>query len=181
MKKTLAMALSGFQGLGSDDFRERPVDRLGAMAAIQIQRADKSAAESFMASLGVELIAFKFARRLSSRANAEDKLAIVLSWPQWKLKLSPRNRDLVSRWAVEEWAEDFCKPCTGSGISVDSRGVVRGCPECGGTKKRRYSDAERVSALGAAFDKPLSEAHGIIGRAEDLAVRGAKQMLERWT
>lgn len=179
MKEALAGVLGGFQSLGSDDSCERPVDRLGALAAIQIRRADTSAAESFMASLGVELVAFKFAQRSSSRADAEDKLAIILSWPQWKLKLTRLNRTRVACWAIAEWVEDYCKPCTGTGISVDVRGVVRGCPECGGTKKRRYSDAERAKA-GAGYDKAMSQAHGIIGRSEDLAVRGAKRMLERW-
>lgn len=189
MKQALALSLAGFQGLGGDDSRERPVDRVAAAGAIQIRHALEAKFNSELRSLGVDLIAFKFGNRASSKADAEDKLAIAIAhFP--KLRLSAKERTKIAKWAVQEWAIDMCPMCHGAkevpdsrGIEIEGRQPMKPCPPtngCGGTGKRRYSDAERMEALGAQFDRALSEAHGLIGRAEDLAVRAAKEMLERW-
>jgi hypothetical protein len=183
MKYALAAALSGFQGLGSDDSCERPVDRLGAMGIIarQVEQVDEAMEDAALCGIGVDLIAFKFGQREVSRGMAEESLALALAWATWKLpKLSRRECERIAVWAVKEWAEDECEPCTGSGIHIDDLGVVRTCPACAGSKKRRYSDAERMQALAGDYDRALSVAHGIIGRAEDLAVRHGRAMLERW-
>jgi hypothetical protein len=191
MKQSLAGVLSGFQGLGGDDFRERPVDRLAALGAIQIVRGRDAARESTLCSLGVDLIAFKLGHRASSKPDAEDKLSLVLAWTDpegkntWKLRLTAKERDRVAVWAVQEWTVDCCPTCNGSAqipIQQDTDGAqpMKPCPSCDSTGKRRYSDRERIEALGGDFDKAMSTAHGIIGQAEALAVRAAKQMLERW-
>jgi hypothetical protein len=185
MKEALAAVLAGFQGLGSDESRERPVDRLAALGQIQNSYADTTAANSFLASLGVSLISFKYANRPASKQDAEDQLAIALSWKQWNLRLTGKERDKVARQALMEWAIDFCPTCHGR-KEVPEQGQQEGpqrmkpCMSCTSTGKRRYSDHERVEAMGKAFDKAMSVAHGIIGRAEDLSVRAAKDMLERW-
>jgi hypothetical protein len=189
MKQALALSLAGFQGLGHSDSRERPVDRVGAAGAIQIARATEEMQNAFLCSLGVDLIAFKFGNRASSRADAIDRLAIALAWPRLHLHLRPRERTKVAAWTVQEWAIDMCPICHGAkeipdrGVELEGRQPMKPCPPttgCGGTGKRRYSDAERSEALGGNFDKAMAEAHGLIGRAEDLAVRTARQMLERW-
>lgn len=188
MKQTLAMALAGFQGLGSDDFRERPVDRLAAMGVIGRQqgKAQDAARTGALCALGVSLIAFKHGKRESSGPDAEDMLAAILAWETaagkstWGIKTNRQERTRIASWAVREWTDDSCEPCTGSGISVDGRGVVRPCGVCGGAKKRLYSDSERITAMGGAFEKAMAAAHGIIGRAEVLAVQHGKTMLERW-
>lgn len=196
MKGACAAVLAGFQGLGGDDSRERPVDRLAALGVIgreipderngrQIARAAIALQEAHLCSLGVDLIGFKFAHRTTAKKDAEDKLALALAWPQWKLRITSRERDRVAMWTVMEWAVDMCPRCAGASVIPDQahrEGAqpMKPCPECNSTGKRRYSDHERKEALGGVYDKALSVAHGLIGRAEDLAVRGAKTMLERW-
>jgi hypothetical protein len=155
------------------------------LGAIQIARSREAQHQAFLCSLGVDLISFKFANRPSAKQDSEDKLAIALGWAQWKLKLSKRAAHEVSIWTVQEWAIDLCPTCKGAGHIPNQERVegvqpMKPCPSCATTGKRRYSDSERHEALGGPFDKALSVAHGIIGRAEDLAVRQAKTMLERW-
>jgi predicted RNA-binding Zn-ribbon protein involved in translation (DUF1610 family) len=188
MKQILALAMGGFQSLGSDDSCERPVDRLGAMGIVgrMVGRAEDAARNATLCALGVDLIAFKFGKRETSKADAEDMLAAVLAWrnterkSSWGIKVSGSERARIARWAVQEWANEACAPCTGTGISIDDRGVSRGCPACGGMKKRRFSETERFTALGGNFDAAMGVAHGIIGRAEVLATRHGAEMLERW-
>lgn len=185
MKQSLAAVLSGFQALGSDESRERPVDRLAAMGAIQIG----ASRTSLIASLGVDLIAFKFGGRTQSQVTAEALLAEILAWPSWMLDVTDEERPRIARWAVREWALDKCPPrpngCGGA-KEVPSHDQREGaqpmqpCPRCSGTGQYRYSDSERVAVLGEAFSKAMGVAHGIIGRSEDLAVRGGIEMLERW-
>lgn len=188
MKEALAGVLGGFQSLGSDDSCERPVDRLGALGVIgrQIGRAEDAARDATLCALGVDLIAFKLGKRESSRPDAEDMLFAILGWQTrdrkstWGIKANGRERLRIAKWAISEWANENCVPCTGTGIAIDDRGVSRGCPACGGMKKRRYTESERWTALGGQFDKAMAAAHGIIGRAEFMAVRHGKEMLERW-
>lgn len=206
MKAALALALSGFQGLGSDDYRERAVDRLGAAGSVrnagalegcrreideQVRVSHHAELEAHLNSLGVDLIAFKFGGRVRSRADAEDRLAGILSWPAkdggFKLALTSRQRDRVARWAVQEWTDDTCSQCKGAKESPDHERAglegpqrMKACPTCAGTGRRRYSDEERRAAMGEEFRKAMYEAHGIIGRAESMALRTAAGMLERW-
>jgi hypothetical protein len=195
MKQSLAAVLTGFQGLGSDDSREKPVDRLAALGQIQNSYADATASNAALAALGVALISFKFANRPASKQEAEDMLAIALSWKNtkgdsmWGVRLTAKERDSVARQAIVEWALDFCPPrpigCGGAGevpAQERSEGAqpMRPCPVCRGTRRRRFSDLERIQAMGKAFEKAMDVAHSIIGDAERLTVRGAKDMLERW-
>ena len=194
MKEAFCAVLTGLQGLGSDDTRERPVDRLASLGAIQIARSRAAERQAQLAGLGVHLIAFKFSHRVSSKADAEDRLCLVLGWETggkstWGICLSGSKRLVVAKQAVIEFAIDVCPTCKGAGEIPDGKGVqgaqpMKLCPAvpygCGGTGKRRYNDQERLSAMGGRFDKALSVAHGIIGRAESLAVEQAKKMLERY-
>lgn len=181
MKQSLAVTLAGLQGLGStDDHRERPVDRLGALALAQSKRGDEAARESFMCSLGADLIAFKFANRAGSQDDAIDKLSILLR----NLKLKASQRDKVARQAVMEFCISFCLTCRGSKEIpnyADHSGAqpMKACPSCDGTGLRRYSDAERTEAMGEAFSKSMEEAHRLLGWAESLAVRLVRERLER--
>lgn len=193
MREAFAGVLGGYQGLGSDDSRERPIDRLAALAAAQIVRAKDAERTAALASLGVDLIRFKLANQASAKHDAEDKLSAVLAWANaagksaWGIRTSARERDRISRQAVVEWAIDFCPTCSGKGEIPDhdchtGAQPMKVCPAdrgCGGTGKRRYSDAERIEAMGESFAKAMAAAHGIIGRAEALAVRQAREMLER--
>ena len=195
MKLSLAVTLGGLQGLGgTEDGRERPVDRLTALAhaigpverrsTSQAERGDRAARDSFLCSLGGDLIAFKFSNRAPSKSEAELKRAIALGWKCWGLKLRRAQYDRIARWALMEYALDFCPTCAAKGEipnqqDVDGRQPMRQCPECGGNGKRHYSDQERTDAMGEAFDKAMSWAHSIIAMAESLAVRSVKERLER--
>jgi hypothetical protein len=87
-----------------------------------------------------------------------------------------------------EWTEDRCPPrphgCGGA-LEVPSAEKVEGaqpmmvCPACHGVGKRKWSDKDREKAMGNSFPVAMENAHRIIAHAESLAIRGAKQMLER--
>lgn len=197
MKIAFAQVLGGFQGLGNDDARERPVDRLAALAASQIARSKDSERSAALCSLGVDLIRFKLANIPAAKADAEDKLCAILGWrtadekSTWDLHVSAGRRHSIARWAIQEWALDLCPVCKGATEIPDhslpereGRQPMKCCPGapigCGGTGRRRYTDAERVEAMGQAFDKAMAVAHSIIGRSESIAVKQAKEMLEHW-
>lgn len=177
MKAALAAVLAGFQGLGADESRERPVDRLGAMAYAGL--------ESQLASLGVDLIAFKYGHRAASKPRAEAQLAVILGWRSTRLDLSARQCSRVAKHAIVEWMIDMCPTCSGAQEIRDQSGVeglqrMKPCPECYQTGLRRWSDQERVEALGGDFNKALDRAHFFISKASAYAVSGAARMLERW-
>ena len=195
MKMALVGVLGGLQSLAHDDSaHERPVDRLGACAmparraaaaiAKQVERATSAEREAILCSLGVELMRFKHSNVAAARLDAEDLLALALVWRP-KLELSGRQRARVARWAVHEWAIDLCPACQGAMQVPDHDSPREGaqpmkpCCECASTGKRRYTDEERIEALGAAFDEAMSEAHEFIASAEALAVGRARKMLER--
>lgn len=186
MKQALAVTLAGLQGLGStSDNRERPVDRVTALAAAQCRRGDEAAETSFLCSLGGDLIAFKFGNRAASKSEAEMKLAIALGWKRWGLKLKVAQYERIARCALMEWALDFCLTCRGAKEipnyqAVDGAQPMKPCGDCNATGRRLYTDSERVEAMGEAFAKAMGEAHGLIGRAEALAVRLVKERLERF-
>lgn len=201
MKPALIGVLGGLQSLSHDDFCERPVDRLGAMGFIarkvpderngaQVARSNHEERMAILCSLGVDLIRFKFANIAAARLDAEDMLAMALTWRHKADDLSGREKDKVARWAVEEWASDLCPPrpagCGGAKEVPDHdwqklEGVqpMRSCPVCSGSGKRLWTDAERIEAMGQAFAEAMDEAHALIAWAESLAVQRGKKMLER--
>jgi hypothetical protein len=189
MKEAFAGVLGGLQGLGSDDYRERPVDRLTALGAIQ--RRDGQAARgaeaertALLNALGVRLVAFKFGNCATSRADAEDMLEDILRWPTWGLSITTRQRPTIARQAIIEFAIDQCPTCFGAReepmIEAEGTRPMMVCTGCAGSGKRRYSDAERVAAMGKAFAQEMETAHRIMGWAEALAVRNGMKMLEKW-
>lgn len=183
MKQSLVTVLAGYQSLGYDDSREKPVDRLMAM-----MNATK---RSELASVGKDLIAFKYANRAESRGPAVEGLADALEWPRLRLGLNTSNRFRVAGWAVHEWTIDFCPACQGKAEipahvelqeGLEGRQPMVPCGACAGTGKRRYSDQERTAALGdlRLLERGLMEAHCLIGSAERLAVNLAAEILEKW-
>lgn len=196
MIRPFAAALGGFTGLGgTEDGRERPVDRVGAAGAMQIERAEDAEREAIQASLGVDLMRYKWAGVERAGTEAELQLMGILFWGKWwkggKCPLTPAERERVACWAVHEWANQACPPrpdgCGGKGEVPTAGEPVAGmqpmmtCPVCHGTTKRRWTDEERVEAMGSAFEEGMAEAHRIISTAEALALRRGRQLLERWT
>lgn len=185
MREAFAAALGGFQGLGSDDAREKPVDRLTALAASQIARSKDVERQAALCSLGVDLMRFKDANCAGAKLDAEDKLSAALKWRSKQFKLSGAQRDVIARWAVMEHAIDLCPTCAGA-REVPTHAQVVGqqpmkiCPTCIGTGKRHYSDSERIEAMGRAFGREMQEAHRLIAEAVSLAHQMGMRMLERW-
>lgn len=192
MKQTLAGVLTGLQGLGDDSARERPINRLAAMGLSQIganhamaERGESTARMAVLCALGTDLVAFKFANRAASKLDAEDALIAIMAWKTWGSKVERKHRPIIARQALMEWAVDFCPSCQSAGSVPDRKGLegtqpMKPCGDCGGTGKRRYSDSERLAAMGAAHEKGMDIAHRIISWAESLAVRRARELLERW-
>lgn len=189
MKEALAVTLVGLHGLGHDSARERPVDRLTAMAAMQNQRAGEAANAAALRSLGQDVIAFKYANRPDIREDAIDKLAAQLAHVR-KLELRPGKRRIIAAWALQEHVIDMCPRCQGAKevpMHADQDNgyqPMMPCPPspegCNATGKRRYSDAERIAATGAAHADAFTKAHEYLTRAEHLANETAARMLERW-
>lgn len=195
MKLALAVTLGGLQGLGTtEDGRERPVDRLHAVASAQgpterrsesqCERGDYAAQESFLCSLGVDLIAFKFGHRAPSKELAELSLSIALGWKRWGLKLKRRQYERIARCALMEWTLDFCPTCHGAKEipnyeQVEGAQPMKPCGECRATGLRLYTDHERIEAMGEAYAKAMDNAHIILRWAESLAIRGTKDWLDR--
>lgn len=188
VREALISALGGYQSLAASDHAERPVDRLGALAYAQLC-ADGTVggdAKSFLASLGVDLICVKFANLASSREPAALKLAVVLNWRANRLKLSAAKLETVARWAIGEWVNSACLTCKGAKampveLGVEGAQPMMECPTCHGSGLMRWTDEERLQALGGDFNKPIELAHQYIGAAVSEAERGAALMLERWT
>lgn len=185
MKESLAHALSGPVSLAEDEWRERPVDRLHALAAAQ-SAYGRTAREAALSALGVSLIALKAANRADEYVRAVDRLAHMLR--KAKPKPNAELRIRIARQAVHEFIVDFCGTCQGRGEIPDQEGLegaqrMKPCPECGGHGKRRYSDSERLELIGgeAKFcGRWMADAMALISEAESEAVRTANKLLEKW-
>lgn len=188
-KEAFAHCLTGPISLAEDQWRERDVDRLHALASSQQLRANRTARESHLSSLGVSYIALKSANRPDELARAISKLAAFLQ--DFKPRANSEMRQRIAMQAIMECVIDFCPTCKGTGEipaqdGVDGAQRMKECPECSGHGKRRYSDAERMGALQAPADdlfkiqRQLDFAISVLAEAESEAVRTAKRLLERW-
>ena len=185
MKEALAHALSGPISLAEDEWRERPVDRLHALAAAQ-SACGRTAREAALSALGVSLIALKAANRADEYARSVDRLAHMMRKIKPRPSLELRIR--IARQAVHEHIVDFCGTCQGRGEIPDQEGLegaqrMKPCPECGGHGKRRYSDSERLEIVGCEArycGAWIADAMALISEAESEAVRTANRLLERW-
>jgi hypothetical protein len=175
-----------------DEFRERPVDRLHAMACAQTATVNRAVRESHLAGLGVSLIALRDSNRPDEYARAVDRLAKFLHG--MVPRANPEMRKLLATQAIHENVISFCPRCKGTGEipaqdGLDGAQRMAPCPSdtgCGGSGKRRYSDAERMEAMSVnketvnKVNAQLSYAHLVLAQAESEAVRNAIRLLERW-
>jgi hypothetical protein len=145
------------------DEEEKSVDKLIALSLGSVG----AGRESHLNSLGVSLIAFKYAQRPDYFIRAVRQLGHALAWRKVK------NRSGVAKQAVTEFVIDMCHSCLGAREISDREGLVRPCLTCGASGRRRYSDEERKGIPG----KAMSEAHGIISLAVSVAVQGAIRRL----
>lgn len=178
-REALAHALSGPISLQEDEYRERPVDRLHALAC--------AARESNLSALGLSIIALKAANRADEYVRSVDRLAYFLC--RMKPRPNAEMRIRIARQAISEHIIDFCPTCKGTGEIPNQDGLegaqpMRPCPECHGHGKRRYSDSERMDALGTAslrdVNRWMGDALGWIAQAEHEATKSAARLLEKW-
>jgi hypothetical protein len=138
---------------------------------------ERTARESLLNSLGVSLMAFKEAMRADYYLRAVNDLRDSL---RWKLKASRKDRQRVAEWAIHEWVKDQCQICKGAAHVFDLRGVERLCPECLGSRKRKYTQAERFEKLGyggVRADRAMDAALLQISVAVGFCVRQAREKL----
>jgi hypothetical protein len=152
-------------------------DKLLALSLGSVTNERRTARESLLNSLGVSLMAFKEAMRADYYLRAVNDLRDSL---RWKLKASRKDRQRVAEWAIHEWVKDQCQICKGAAHVFDLRGVERLCPECLGSRKRKYTQAERFEKLGyggVRADRAMDAALLQISVAVGFCVRQAREKL----
>lgn len=155
--EALARCMSG--SLTYDSEHENDLDRLTALAMGSVTSDRRSARESLLNSLGVSLLALKMSRRTDLFNRVVMDLKDCL---RWRLKtMSQKDRLKVAKVSVVEWVEDVCQTCNGARHVFDFNGVKTPCLVCAASGKRRYSDAERASALGVDNPDKWQRAMGI--------------------
>lgn len=174
--ESLSRAFSG--QLTYDADHERDLDRLLALCLGNITTDRRASREAHLNALGMALIAFKHRNLPEYHARAQSGLADALAW---KAKgISKGRRYGIAGLAISEWVIDQCNQCLGSRIVTDVNGVQRACLLCSGSGKRRYSDEERASILGASggrYNSAVEIAHSVIGLAVRLAYEFGNKML----
>lgn len=197
MRESLAHALSGPISLAEDQWRERDVDRLHALAKAQVVNFKRTEREAHLARLGKSLIALGDAIRNDELTGAIDDLASCLAWT--KPKPTEEASKKVAYWAIIEKVQSNCPVCKGKReipdaermagrVFSDGDGAVpmRVCPECNGTGKHRYSNRERIEGLGInpadlhRYAKIISDAEHWISQAEAQALKSAGMILDKW-
>lgn len=187
-RESLAHALSGPVSLAEDQWRERDVDRLHALAYIQTPQAhdlDKCEWAREMANLcelGVDLLRFKGSNVAAAHKPCLEMLVKVLGWKKFRLDLREENRTLVARQALMEFVVDFCPTCSGTGEvkaqdGIDGAQRMRPCGSCHGTGIRKYTNDERRSCFVGntvpyeRLERAINIAHGVMGAAAHEAMR----------
>lgn len=177
MKESLAHALSGPVSLAEDEWRERPVDRLHAIASSQILRdqdakcrwARRSVA---LCSLGVDVYPYLTQPDGSAGVSAaflraQNKLVEYLGWNEFRHELSLRRstKIAVARQALLEHKNSTCRVCNGktdenkipsipdvdrlkNWKEGDGPVPMKACPACNGTGKHQWTDDERFNSMG---------------------------------
>lgn len=197
MKEALAHALSGIASLAEDAWRERPVDRLHALASSQISNGVRTEREAILAALGKSWMALRDARCTKEMPEVLDGLIACLMWS--RPKPTAKAADKVARWIIIERVHENCPTCRGRKEIPDTdkmggREIAEGsgaipmreCPECKGTGKHIYSNRERIEGMGIGagelhkYQKLLFDAEMWLAQAESQCIRSTKRLLERW-
>lgn len=193
-RESLAHALSGPVSLAEDQWRERDVDRLHALAAAQIISIARG--KSLLVPLGRELIAYLDGGCQQSGVRAKKGLADALLWREHRLRLTNESATLVATLSISEAKSGACRVCNGR---IDANGVfsvpdvdkiagwregdgpvpMRPCPSCYGSGRHRFSDSERAEAFGDLHKNTIAAfevAHSLIGGACIEAMTGFRKL-----
>lgn len=190
MSESIARALAGYVGLGESPSHDAaPVDRLHAIAAAQRPETygERAQEQAYLASLGVDLVRLKLANVAKAYLPCLERLTVALMWRSDALRIKEAQASVIAAQCIQEHIVDFCPTCSGRGEipdpeKVDGReGVVpmKTCPECGGSGVRRYSDAERVEAIGQArqLAHVFEACHSIISKSIGEAMFNARRYM----
>ena len=171
MREVVGAALNSGH-LEPSDYREVPIDRVGALA-----RAT---------TLGRLLWHWKYA----DQPIAHKVLPELVRKAQGRFQISRRHPDYTiliaaSRQILVEWYFPKCRSCRGAAEQVIDRKRVQ-CPTCGGTGLHWYSDFERMDGLDLnrssyrRWEPRLRDLHLIVSAADVGAVLTCRAELERF-
>lgn len=194
MRELLAQVLTSPVSLQEDEWRERPVDRLHAIACAQA-----STGRYNLSLIGRHVFAFYVLPPDDKESGpalvkAREALANALLAPGHKLGLTHETAHLVALQALREGRDATCRTCKGRKDAMGFHSVpdvkklagwregdgpvpMTLCPACDGTGKHRFSDREREQMVGADAPKAFSVAHSLISRAIDTLERKARKLL----
>jgi hypothetical protein len=200
-KEEMARATSAGVGLGDSDVHETNVNRLAAIAAMQMPEVHRGALtksaneanyDSKLCALGRDFVAAKAGNSQNAAREARLKLVSLL---QTKADIrSDYWADVICDAAVKEALFNVCAPCSGKGEipdhdqpELEGRQPMKSCPTCVGSRKRRYTREERFTMLGMKPDHPdarrymeaIGTAKGILADAERMAVATYEKLLGR--
>lgn len=174
--------------MGWSDIKVKDIDLLTAMGF--------ASGSGELEALGGDLLIIRTATRSKSlfyipgndlykqtEKNACEALSEVSRHHRDIKSIRRDQRQYLAALAVTEWINDACPTCEGRGsLKRDDGTVVITCLTCKGSKKRRYSDKERIETMRAGhpeakaadikarylstWERALMVMHGIIGLAE---------------
>lgn len=111
-------------------------------------------------SLGKHSMLFRLGNDAAERAHAIDELSVMLKKADGakKVPFDMRFCRCIAATALDELAIDMCFECKGAGVVRDhDHGTLEGkqpmkpCPSCGGARRRRYNEDERIGKLAVEF------------------------------
>jgi hypothetical protein len=179
--KNIAAVMGNPVSLQQEPHRFRLADVLmavsGAMSKFAIDeksfrqylKGSKALHQSYLVSLGTDLIAFKFGRRNASGPAAVGTLEMMLRRKFGHLSDDMRRR--IAAMTIGEWAHEACSACHGTRWRFTTEGVKTLCNICESSGARRYDDCERAEVLGISLRR-LPELAAAIGHAEYLIATG---------
>lgn len=191
-RESLAHALSGPVSLAEDQWRERDVDRLHAIASAQLvreqdERCNKARKSAALCSLGVDVFAYTVLPEgdpggVRAFNRAFKTLMDYLDWSEHRLSLRESTKIAVARHSLLEHKNSTCRVCNGKTDEDripsipdvdrlkgwregDGPVPMRACPSCGGTGKHKWTDEERFNSTGIrhkVMDRAFSVAHELL-------------------
>jgi len=188
MRESLARVVCNPVNLEEDEWRERPVDIIHAMAKAQVRTAGK---RYNLTAIGRALYPAMTLPRGDQALDgaifaATEALAVALMVPGHRLDLRAPTARLVAWQAIREHRDPVCRVCKGridttTGMASipdvdklknwkegDGPVPMKPCPSCGGSGVHKYGDDERASAMGEyhpTMDLAFSTAHSLISAA----------------
>ncbi len=188
MRESLARVVCNPVNLEEDEWRERPVDIIHAMAKAQVRTAGK---RYNLTAIGRALYPAMTLPRGDQSLDgaicaAAEALAAALMVPGFRLNLLSPTARLVALHAIREHRDPVCRVCKGridttTGMASipdvdklknwkegDGPVPMKPCPACGGSGVHKYGDDERTNAVGddaGRMDRAFSTAHSLISAA----------------